>query len=142
MPVIFVNEEVKILQQSCGSGVIADGRLSDLIRRVATFGMGLMKLDLRQVCFVKLVAVISIRFIVLKLLVIKQESGRHAETLDAITKYLDMGKYSEWDEGKKLEFLTRELKGKRPLVPPSIEVMVISDALDTENNVFSTLLER
>lgn len=51
-----------------------------------------------------------------------QESSRHAETLDEITRYLDMGIYSEWDEGKKLEFLTGELKGKRPLVPPSIEV--------------------
>ncbi|KHN07717.1 Phosphoenolpyruvate carboxylase 4 [Glycine soja] len=35
--------------QLCGSGVLADGRLADLIRRVATFGMVLMKLDLRQV---------------------------------------------------------------------------------------------
>ncbi|KAL9324950.1 hypothetical protein ACSQ67_005595 [Phaseolus vulgaris] len=34
--------------QSCGSGVLADGRLADLIRRVTTFGMVLMKLDLRQ----------------------------------------------------------------------------------------------
>jgi phosphoenolpyruvate carboxylase len=51
-----------------------------------------------------------------------QESGRHAETLDAITKYLDLGTYSEWDEEKKLDFLTRELKGKRPLDPPTIEV--------------------
>ncbi|KAG4402118.1 hypothetical protein GLYMA_02G130816v4 [Glycine max] len=83
--------------QLCGSGVLADGRLADLIRRVATFGMVLMKLDLRQ------------------------ESSRHAETIDAITRYLDMGTYSEWDEEKKLDFLTRELKGKRPLVPPSIE---------------------
>jgi len=33
-----------------------------------------------------------------------------------------MGTYSEWDEEKKLEFLTKELKGKRPLVPLSIEV--------------------
>lgn len=37
-------------------------------------------------------------------------------------KYLGMGMYSEWDEEKKLEFLTRELKGKRPLVPSTIEV--------------------
>ncbi|KAG8639056.1 phosphoenolpyruvate carboxylase 4 [Manihot esculenta] len=94
--------------QSCGAGVLADGRLADLIRRVATFGMVLMKLDLRQ------------------------ESGRHAETLDAITKYLDMGMYSEWDEEKKLEFLTRELKGKRPLVPPTIEVAPdVKEVLDS-----------
>ncbi|MCL7049245.1 hypothetical protein MKW94_025382 [Papaver nudicaule] len=94
--------------QSCGSGPLADGRLADLIRRVATFGMVLMKLDLRQ------------------------ESGRHAEALDAITRYLDMGVYSEWDEDKKLEFLTRELKGKRPLVPPTIEVVPdVKEVLDT-----------
>ncbi|KAM1378718.1 hypothetical protein ACFX2I_020705 [Malus domestica] len=94
--------------QSCGSGVLADGRLTDLIRRVATFGMVLMKLDLRQ------------------------ESGRHAETLDAVTKYLDMGTYSEWDEEKKLEFLTKELKGKRPLVPKSMEVgSDVKEVLDT-----------
>jgi phosphoenolpyruvate carboxylase len=58
---------------------------------------------------------------VLKLVAL-QESGRHAETLDEITTYLDMGTYSEWDEEKKLDFLTRELKGKRPLVPVSMEV--------------------
>ncbi|KAG4402136.1 hypothetical protein GLYMA_02G118244v4 [Glycine max] len=87
--------------QLCGSGVLADGQLADLIRRVATFGMVLMKLDLRQ------------------------ESSRHAETIDVITRYLDMGTYSEWDEEKKLDFLTRELKGKRPLVPPSIEVRLL-----------------
>lgn len=51
-----------------------------------------------------------------------QESGRHSDTLDAITRYLDMGTYSEWVEDKRLEFLTRELKGKRPLVPLTIEV--------------------
>ncbi|OMO90176.1 Pyruvate/Phosphoenolpyruvate kinase [Corchorus capsularis] len=94
--------------QSCGAGILADGRLADLIRRVATFGMVLMKLDLRQ------------------------ESGRHAETLDAITGYLDMGTYSEWDEEKKLEFLTKELKGKRPLVPPTIQVAPdVKEVLDT-----------
>ncbi|KAL6011012.1 Phosphoenolpyruvate carboxylase 4 [Asimina triloba] len=94
--------------ESCGSSVLADGRLTDLIRRVATFGMILMKLDLRQ------------------------ESGRHAETLDAVTKYLDMGVYSEWDEEKKLDFLARELKSKRPLVPPSIEVTAdVKEVLDT-----------
>ncbi|KAK1268047.1 Phosphoenolpyruvate carboxylase 4 [Acorus gramineus] len=94
--------------QSCGGGLLADGRLADLIRRVATFGMILMKLDLRQ------------------------ESARHSETLDAVTKYLDMGVYSEWDEERKLEFLTKELKGKRPLVPPSIEVGAeVKEVLDT-----------
>ncbi|XP_057845626.2 phosphoenolpyruvate carboxylase 4 isoform X2 [Cryptomeria japonica] len=94
--------------QSCGSDILAEGRLADLIRRVATFGMILMKLDLRQ------------------------ESGKHSETLDAITNYLDMGTYSEWDEEKKLKFLVVELKGKRPLVPPTIEVSSdVREVLDT-----------
>ena len=31
-----------------GSGIIADGRLLDLLRRVHCFGMSLMKMDLRQ----------------------------------------------------------------------------------------------
>jgi phosphoenolpyruvate carboxylase len=56
----------------------------------------------------------------------QQESGRHSEALDAITKYLDMGTYSEWDEEKKLEFLTRELKSKRPLVPSTIQVTCLN----------------
>ncbi|CAM0879308.1 unnamed protein product [Alopecurus aequalis] len=94
--------------QSCGSSILADGRLADLIRRVATFGMVLMKLDMRQ------------------------EAGRHTEALDAVTSYLDLGVYSEWDEEKKLNFLTRELKGKRPLVPPYIEVSAdVQEVLDT-----------
>lgn len=63
-----------------------------------------------------------------------QESGRHSETLDAITTYLDMGTYSEWDEDKKLEFLTRELKGKRPLIPPTIEVIALPRTFQVLNN--------
>jgi len=42
-----------VKQESCGSSVLADGRLADLIRRVATFGMVLMKLDVRQVHIMK-----------------------------------------------------------------------------------------
>lgn len=68
-----------------------------------------------------------------------QESGRHAEALDAITRYLDMGTYSEWDEDKKLEFLTRELKGKRPLVPPTIEVRCLENIAVTNKSTNQNL---
>lgn len=44
-----------------------------------------------------------------------------------------MGTYSEWDEEKRLEFLTRELKGKRPLVPLSIQVKCL---LNLNNMIF------
>ena len=37
-----------------------------------------------------------------------------------VCRYLDLGSYAEWDEDKRLEFLTRELEGKRPLIPPAM----------------------
>ena len=39
-----------------------------------TFGLGMMKLDIRQ------------------------ESTRHTEVMDAITRYLGIGSYAEWGE--------------------------------------------
>ena len=35
-------------------------------------------------------------------------------------RYLDLGSYAEWDEDKRIEFLTRELEGKRPLIPTAM----------------------
>ena len=35
-------------------------------------------------------------------------------------RYLDLGSYAEWDEDKRLDFLSRELEGKRPLIPPAM----------------------
>ncbi|GAB4814136.1 hypothetical protein N2152v2_001182 [Parachlorella kessleri] len=80
----------------CGGGVIAEGRLLDLLRRVHSFGVSLMKMDLRQ------------------------ESTRHTEALDEVTRYLGLGSYAEWDEEARLAFLEAELGGKRPLIPPSM----------------------
>jgi phosphoenolpyruvate carboxylase len=70
----------------CGGSLIADGRLLDLIRRISAFDLSLLKLDIRQ------------------------ESTRHSETMDAITAHLGLGSYLDWDEGKRVEFLTRELQ--------------------------------
>jgi hypothetical protein len=42
------------------------------------------------------------------------------------TTYLGMGSYEEWDEEKRVEFLVRELSGKRPLIPAD---MPASDVL-------------
>jgi len=82
----------------CGGGIIAEGRLQDLLRRIYCFGLCLMKMDIRQ------------------------EAPRHAEAMNAITEYLDMGSYNEWDEEKKIAFLEEELAGKRPLIPPNMEM--------------------
>jgi phosphoenolpyruvate carboxylase len=78
----------------CGGEVIANGRLLDLIRRFYCFGLPLMKLDVRQ------------------------ESSRHAGALTEVTEYLGLGRYSEWGEDRRLAWLSEELGGRRPLVPP------------------------
>ena len=74
--------------------LIANGKLLDTLRRLACFGVTLTKLDLRQ------------------------ESVRHTEALEEIVSYIlpNDGKYSQWNEQKKQEFLLNELTSKRPLI--------------------------
>ena len=74
-----------------GFELVADGLLVDIIRRLSIFGMTLVPLDIRE------------------------ESTKHKMALDAITKYLGVGSYAEWNETAKLQFLQAELAGKRPL---------------------------
>jgi phosphoenolpyruvate carboxylase len=69
--------------QAVGSGMLADGRLLDLIRRVEIFGLSLLKMDLRQ------------------------ESSRHTELLCEICTALDLGNYLEWPEEKRCKWLVR-----------------------------------
>ncbi|MGM0578102.1 MAG: phosphoenolpyruvate carboxylase [Myxococcota bacterium] len=91
-----LRDELMVLWRSLhdtGAGVVARGRLLDIIRRLACFGLTLVTLDIRQ------------------------ESERHTEALDAITRYLDLGSYEEWSEEERQEFLVRELESKRPLLP-------------------------
>ena len=80
-----------------GGGIIADGKLLDLIRRVHTFGLSLMKMDVRQ------------------------ESSRHTQCLDEVTKALDLGSYQEWDEDTRMQWLSSELSGRRPLIPQTMD---------------------
>lgn len=79
-----------------GNGIIADGRLLDVIRRVHAFGLTLVRLDVRQ------------------------DSARHTALLDAITRQLGLGSYAEWNEEQRQEFLLRELASRRPLIPRDI----------------------
>ncbi|AHL76344.1 phosphoenolpyruvate carboxylase [Stutzerimonas stutzeri] len=78
---------------ACGMGVIADGALLDSLRRVAAFGLFLVRLDIRQ------------------------DSTRHVAAMAEITDYLGIGQYDQWDEPRRLEFLQRELNNRRPLLP-------------------------
>ncbi len=74
---------------------IADGPLLDLIRRVQCFGLALAKLDIRQ------------------------DAERHIDVFVELCRHLSLGDYDQWSEQDKQEFLVRELKRRRPLLPPN-----------------------
>lgn len=90
-----LRDELRLLDRSLravGLESIANGQLKDTLRRLSCFGITLLCLDVRQ------------------------ESGRHADTIDAITRYLELGSYLEWDEAERQRFLLTELENRRPLV--------------------------
>lgn len=63
---------------------------------------------------------------------IRQESDRHTDVLDAITRHLEIGSYKEWPEERRQEWLLSELSGKRPLFGPDLpKTEEIADVLDT-----------
>ncbi|MDO3722937.1 phosphoenolpyruvate carboxylase [Marinobacter sp. chi1] len=82
---------------ACGLDSIADGPLLDTIRRAHTFGLPLIRLDIRQ------------------------EASRHAEAVAEMVSYLGLGDYLSWSEEQRQAFLVEELQGRRPLVPRSWE---------------------
>ena len=97
-----------------GNARIAEGRLADLLRRVAAFGIVLARLDIRQ------------------------EANRHTEALDAITQAIGIGSYASWDENQRVDFLLRELGNRRPLTPPDLDAAdTVRDVLDTFGTIAS-----
>lgn len=102
VPGIYKRDELlkplNIMYQSLietGFELVADGLLVDIIRRVHSFGLTLVPLDIRE------------------------ESTKHTMALDAVTRWLGIGSYAEWDETARLAWLQSELSNKRPLFPPS-----------------------
>lgn len=103
-----LRDELRLIDRSLravGLAAIADGQLKDTLRRLNCFGITLLRLDVRQ------------------------ESTRHADALDAITRYLGLGGYADWDEAQKQQFLLAELESRRPLVD---EAFYESDLCDDE----------
>ena len=90
----LVEELLTVHQSLCDTGntVVANGRLADIIRKISAFGLTLVPLDVRQ------------------------ESDRHSEALDCITKHLGLGSYLQWDEGARVNWITQQLQSKRPLI--------------------------
>lgn len=73
-----------------GAGIIADGNLLDALRRVSTFGLHLVHLDVRQ------------------------EAGRHAEAVD----HLAGGAYAGLSEPERVSFLLDALEAPAEPLPP------------------------
>lgn len=101
-----------------GAGRVADGRLLDILRRIPSFGLSLVRLDLRQ------------------------EASRHTDALDAITQAAGLGSYAAWDESARQEFLRAELEGETQVVAAAITATIaagkrgafspeVEDVLDT-----------
>ena len=91
-----------------GNGIVADGRLADVLRRVSAFGLTLVRLDLRQ------------------------ESRRHTEAIDAIARQRGVGPYAEWPEERRVETLLRLLEDARPIARGDLEAgAAVADVLDT-----------
>ncbi|MFT6834807.1 MAG: phosphoenolpyruvate carboxylase [Francisellaceae bacterium] len=78
---------------SVNAEAVANNHLLDLIRRLNTFDLCLVKLDIRQ------------------------EGTRHQNVIAKICRYLNFGNYQKWSEDKKCNWLIQELSSKRPLLP-------------------------
>ncbi|WP_407595091.1 phosphoenolpyruvate carboxylase [Acinetobacter lwoffii] len=100
----------------CNLAEIANGSLLDFIYRVNSFGIELLKLDIRQ------------------------ESGRHRQAISAITEYLGLGNFETWTEQARQNFLLQELQSKRPLLPKHLNEPAGSliEHLDVQE-VFATM---
>ena len=91
-----------------GNGIIADGRLTDVLRRMAAFGLTLVRLDVRQ------------------------EAERHTEAVDAITRALGLGEYRLWSEERRVDFLVNVLSQGRKLTPARLPTTArVAEVLDT-----------
>ena len=82
---------------ACNMEIIANDKLLDTMRRVRSFGLKLVNLDIRQ------------------------ESTIHTEAIAEILNYLGIGDYESWTEEQKQNFLVEELNSKRPLLPVNWE---------------------
>ncbi len=77
--------------EACGDETVAEGRLTDLLRRISVFGLTLVELDLRQ------------------------EADRHTESLDFLTRAAGHTPYGEMPEEDRQTFLIERLENGTPL---------------------------
>ncbi|MGD1904031.1 MAG: phosphoenolpyruvate carboxylase [Geitlerinemataceae cyanobacterium] len=87
--------ELTLIQRNLAATGLTCSELETLICQVEIFGFNLAHLDIRQ------------------------ESSRHSDTISEIADYLQVlpKPYNDMDEAERVEWLTGELKTRRPLIP-------------------------
>ncbi|WP_320666844.1 phosphoenolpyruvate carboxylase [Prochlorococcus sp. MIT 1307] len=89
--------DLELIRNSLVSTDLSCELLDTLLTQVHIFGFSLASLDIRQ------------------------ESTRHSDALDELTRYLKLPKaYGEMDEGERVQWLMQELQTRRPLIPSAI----------------------
>lgn len=82
----------------CKAKIIADGKLLDIIRQLYCFGLSLVRMDIRQ------------------------EASKHADIVSTITINNNLGKYADWSELDRQEFLITQLQEPRRLITNNLNI--------------------
>ena len=90
-----------------GQGALAEGRLTDVLRRLAAFGLSLVRLDVRQ------------------------HASRHAAALDAITRAQGKGSYFSWTEEERQRYVRDAIASRIALPSPLAADADARDVFDT-----------
>ena len=89
--------DLELIKNSLVTTDLTCEALDTLLTQVHIFGFSLASLDIRQ------------------------ESTRHSDALNELTKYLNITKtYNLMEESEKIEWLMEELKTRRPLIPAAV----------------------
>ncbi len=90
--------DLELIRNSLIATALSCESLDTLLTQVHIFGFSLASLDIRQ------------------------ESTRHSDALDELTKYLNLSiSYGEMNEEQKVDWLKEELQTRRPLVPAAVK---------------------
>ncbi|WP_320677711.1 phosphoenolpyruvate carboxylase [Prochlorococcus sp. MIT 1300] len=90
--------DLELIRNSLVSTALSCESLDTLLTQVNIFGFSLASLDIRQ------------------------ESTRHSDALDELTRYLNLTKsYGNMSEDEKVSWLMEELQTRRPLIPSAVD---------------------
>ena len=91
------SSELELIRSSLVNTDLSCETLDTLLTQVHIFGFSLAGLDIRQ------------------------ESTRHSDALDELSRYINPDRaYGEMDEAERVEWLMEELQTRRPLIPPAV----------------------